>query len=84
MQFQALGLLVWSILIISTIDNILNPYIITKNTEIPSLFMLFSILGGVAFFGAIGIIVGPLIISLLYSLVSIYKKEIEAPNSKSN
>ncbi len=78
MQLQALGLLLWSILLISTIDNILNPYIISKNTEIPSIFMLFSILGGVALFGAIGIIVGPLVLSLLYSLVSIYKREANA------
>ncbi|NCU28925.1 MAG: AI-2E family transporter, partial [Candidatus Moranbacteria bacterium] len=75
MQLQALGLLLWSILLISTIDNILNPYIMSKNTEIPSIFMLFSILGGVAMFGAIGIIIGPLVLSLLYSLVSIYKRE---------
>ncbi|NCU28191.1 MAG: AI-2E family transporter [Candidatus Moranbacteria bacterium] len=74
MHLQALGLLLWSMLLIGTIDNILNPYIISKNTEIPSLFMLFSILGGVALIGAIGIIVGPLTLSLLYSLVSIYKK----------
>lgn len=78
MQLQALGLLLWSILLISTIDNILNPYIISKNTEIPSIFMLFSILGGVALFGAIGIVVGPLVLSLLYSLVSIYKREANA------
>lgn len=76
MQLQAFGLLLWSILLISTIDNILNPYIMSKDTQIPSLFMLFSILGGVALFGAIGIVVGPLIISLLYSLVSIYKREV--------
>jgi len=75
MQLQALGLLIWSLLLIGTIDNILNPYIISKDTEIPSLFILFSILGGVALMGAIGIVVGPLVLSLLYSLVAIYKRE---------
>lgn len=75
MQLQALGLLIWSLLLIGTIDNILNPYIISKDTEIPSLFILFSILGGVALMGAIGIVVGPIILSLLYSLVAIYKRE---------
>lgn len=73
MQIQALGLLVWSMLLIGTIDNILNPYIISKNTEIPSLFILFSILGGISLIGPIGILIGPLTLSLLYSLVSIYK-----------
>jgi predicted PurR-regulated permease PerM len=76
MQLQALGLLIWSAVIVGTIDNVLAPYIISKDTEIPSLFILFAILGGVALIGPLGILIGPLILSLLYSLVSIYKKEL--------
>jgi predicted PurR-regulated permease PerM len=60
---------------VGTVDNILSPYIISKNTEVSSLFILLSILGGVMLIGPIGLFIGPLIISLLYSLVSIYKKE---------
>jgi len=77
MQLQAVGLLAWAALLISTIDNLLNPYIISKDTEIPSLFILFSILGGISLIGPIGILIGPLVLSLLYSLVSIYKKELK-------
>lgn len=77
MQWQALGLLAWSAVIIGTIDNILNPYIISKDTNIPSLFILFAILGGVSLIGPLGIIIGPLILSFLYSLVAIYKKELK-------
>lgn len=76
MQIQALGLLLWAMLLVGMIDNILSPYIISKNTEVPSLFILFSILGGISLMGPIGIIMGPLTISFLYSLVSIYRKEI--------
>jgi len=76
LPLHALGLFLWSLLLVGTIDNILNPYIISKDTEIPSLFVLFAILGGVSLLGAIGIIIGPLVLSLLYSLVSIYKKEV--------
>lgn len=77
MQVQALGLLLWSMLLVGMVDNILSPYIISKNTEVPSLFILFSILGGISLMGPIGILMGPLVLSLLYSLVSIYKKEIK-------
>ncbi|MFA5827691.1 MAG: AI-2E family transporter [Candidatus Paceibacterota bacterium] len=77
MQLQSLGLLIWSIFLIGTIDNLLSPYIISRDTEIPSLFILFSILGGVSLIGPLGILIGPLVLSLLYSLVSIYKKEIQ-------
>lgn len=77
MQWQALGLLIWSAIIIGTIDNFLSPYIISKDTQIPSLFILFAILGAVSIMGPLGILIGPLILSLLYSLISIYKKEVK-------
>ena len=77
MQIQALGLLIWSLLIVGTIDNILNPYIISRDSEIPSLFILFAILGGISLMGPLGILVGPLVLSLLFSLISIYKKELK-------
>ena len=76
MQMQALGLLIWSGILIGLIDNALSPYFISKNTDIPSVFILFSILGGITLMGGVGMIIGPLALSLLYSLVSIYRKEI--------
>jgi predicted PurR-regulated permease PerM len=80
MPLHALGLLIWSIILVGTIDNILSPYIISKDTAIPSLFILFAILGTVSLIGPLGILIGPLVLSLLYSLVSIYKKEIRGSN----
>jgi predicted PurR-regulated permease PerM len=76
MEAQAIGLLVWSMVLVGTIDNLLTPYVISKNTEIPSLFILFSILGGISLMGPVGVLIGPLVLSLLYSLISIYKKEV--------
>ncbi len=75
MHIQAIGLLIWSVILVGLIDNLLSPYLISKNTEISSLFILFAILGGMALMGPVGILIGPLILSLLYSLVSIYRKE---------
>jgi predicted PurR-regulated permease PerM len=77
MQVEALGLLIWSVILVGFIDNLLTPYVISRNTEIPSLFILFSILGGVTLMGPVGVLIGPLVLSLLYSLVSIYRKEIK-------
>ena len=76
MQLQALGLLIWAVLAVGMIDNVLSPYVISKDTEISSLFILLAILGGVSLLGPVGIFIGPLVLSLLYSLVSIYKKDI--------
>lgn len=77
MQLQALGLLIWASILVGTIDNILAPYLISKKSEVPPLFILFSILGGISLMGAVGIIIGPLVLSLLYTLISIYRKEVK-------
>ncbi len=76
-EIQAIGLLAWSLVLVGLIDNLLSPYFISKNTNIPSVFILFSILGGLSLIGPVGILIGPLILSLLYSLVAIYKKDLK-------
>jgi predicted PurR-regulated permease PerM len=76
LPLHALGLLLWAMLIVGTVDNFLSPYIISRNTDIPAILTLFSILGGITLMGPVGILIGPLTLSLLYSLVAIYRKEI--------
>lgn len=71
----AIGMAIWAMAMVGAIDDILSPYVISRNTNVSSLFILFSILGGISLMGPVGIFIGPLVISLLYSLVSIYKKE---------
>ena len=61
--------------IISTIDNIIKPEIIGKRTKLHPAAVLVGILGGIFLMGPIGIIVGPLIFSLLISFVEVYYKE---------
>lgn len=75
MQLQALGLLIWGAILVGSIDNVLAPYLISKKSEVSPLFILFAILGGISLMGPVGIIIGPLVLSLLYTLVSIYRKE---------
>lgn len=75
LPIYALGLLIWSILLVGLVDNALTPYFISKNTDIPSIFILLAILGGISLMGPIGILIGPLVLSLLYSLIEIYRKE---------
>ncbi len=73
--FSAVGLIIWSVLLVGMIDNFLSPLIVSGKTNIPPLLILFSVLGGVSLLGPIGILVGPLTISLLYTLISIYRNE---------
>ena len=72
---NAIGLLAWSVLIVGLIDNFLNPYIVGKNINIPPFLILFSVLGGIALLGPIGILIGPIAVSMLHTLISIYKND---------
>jgi len=72
-------LLLWGGIVVSVIDNVLKPILVKGSSETPSIFILFSILGGLTYFGMIGFILGPLILSFLLSLLRIYQKTILNP-----
>jgi predicted PurR-regulated permease PerM len=57
------------------IDNFLSPIIVGKKIKIPPLLILFSVLGGIVLLGPIGVLIGPLVVSLLDTLISIYRDE---------
>jgi predicted PurR-regulated permease PerM len=69
-------LILWGGVVVSVIDNVLKPILVKGSSETPSIFILFSILGGLTYFGMIGFILGPLILSFLLSLLRIYQKAI--------
>ena len=73
------GLIIWGGVVVSLIDNVLKPILMKGSGETPSIFILFSILGGLTYFGMIGFILGPLILSFLLSLLRIYQKTILVP-----
>jgi len=68
----AVGLLIWSVLAVGLIDNFLGPHFIGRGVRIHPFFVLLSVLGGVAFFGPSGFILGPLALSLLVVLGEMY------------
>lgn len=74
---EAIGMSIWAFAIVGWVDNLLNPMIIGKSINIPQILVLFSVLGGLALMGPIGFLIGPLTVSLLYTLLSIYKNEFE-------
>lgn len=60
----AIGVGLWCALVVSTIDNFLNPILIGKDAQMPDLLVLLTTLGGLAVFGVPGMIIGPIIGSL--------------------
>lgn len=71
----AIGLTIWATVIVGLVDNFLSPYIVGTRIKIPAFLILFSVLGGVVLLGPVGILIGPLVLSLLFTLVSIYRNE---------
>jgi predicted PurR-regulated permease PerM len=54
------------------VDNILTSHFFAKGLAVPSIFVLFAILGGIIFFGPLGFILGPLVLSVFLVVVRIY------------
>ncbi len=73
--FNGIGLLIYGTLLISTIDNVLKPKIIGDRAKMHPLLVLLGILGGLALFGIVGMLLGPLIIALFVSFIEIYEVE---------
>jgi len=79
---RAFVLLAWSLGIVGTVDNILKPLLIGNRLGLPVLFLFFGILGGLALFGAVGIILGPVIFALLRALLDLYSEEYRQENER--
>ena len=67
------GLLVIAIgtIVISQIDNVIRPYLISGRTQMHPLMLFFSIMGGIALFGILGVVIGPLIAAVFVTLLRI-------------
>lgn len=76
--WQGVFLLIWGGAVISTADNLIRAYIIKDKAKVHPIFIIFSILGGIAAFGFWGVIFGPLIISLAVTILHIYELEYES------
>jgi predicted PurR-regulated permease PerM len=57
----AVGVALWCAIVVGTVDNVLTPKLIGKDIEMPDLLVLLTTLGGLATFGAAGILIGPII-----------------------
>ncbi len=69
---SAIGLLIWSAVVVSTLDNFLRPRLVGRDARMSDLLILLSTLGGIVLFGVVGFIVGPIVAALFVTIWSIY------------
>ena len=72
--WQGMGLLLWGFLVVSTVDNVIRPLVISGASQVPFLIVLFGVLGGLSAFGAVGLFLGPVILAVLLSVWQVWIK----------
>ena len=76
----AIGLSVWGMVAVGLIDNVLGPYLMSRGGTLHPFIILISVLGGIVFFGPIGFIAGPVLVTLFMVLLELYAQHIALPD----
>lgn len=66
---------VWGLLLVSLPDNFLKPLLIGRKAKIPAFILFIALLGGLQVYGFLGLLFGPLVVTLLTAFVQIYREE---------
>ncbi len=75
-HFLAGGVALWGVLAVGIIDNFIGPYVMSRGNSLHPFLILLSVLGGIALFGPIGFILGPVILSFFTVLIELYATQI--------
>jgi len=72
---SSIAFFAWGLILVSLPDNFLKPLLIGKKAGLPAFFLFIGILGGLHVYGILGILFGPLVVTLLFVFVQIYQEE---------
>ncbi|SEL95310.1 Predicted PurR-regulated permease PerM [Aquimarina amphilecti] len=73
--FQAWGILIYGLIVVGSSDNLVRLFVLKRLDNVHPIITLIGVIVGVPLFGFIGLIFGPLLISLFLIVVQIYKSE---------
>jgi predicted PurR-regulated permease PerM len=68
--WSALFLASWALLVVGLIDNVVKPLLIKEGVRLDGAVLFFALIGGLALFGAVGLLVGPLAVASFVAVVS--------------
>jgi predicted PurR-regulated permease PerM len=71
----------WGFFVVSSVDNVLRPYLISRGSNLPLILMFFGVLGGLMAFGFLGVFLGPTLLAIAYVLFQEWSGE---PRSAKN
>jgi predicted PurR-regulated permease PerM len=75
---KAVILLLWGTVVVGLINNLLYPILVGKRLRLHTVPVFFAIVGGLAVFGATGIILGPVILALTDAILEIWRRRTAA------
>ncbi len=67
-HWAGLGLLLWGGMVVSWVDNIVRPFVVSQNVKLPFILAFFGVLGGLAAFGLVGLFLGPVILAVAFAV----------------
>jgi predicted PurR-regulated permease PerM len=73
--YMAIFLAVWGLVVVGLVDNLVKPLLIKRGLELHGGIVFFSLIGGLATFGAIGLLVGPLAVALFLAVLGMYHRD---------
>ncbi|HSW07263.1 AI-2E family transporter [Aquabacterium sp.] len=76
----AIFMFFWGLLVISSIDNFVKPYLISRSSSLPLLLIVFGVFGGIIAFGFIGIFIGPPMLAVGLTLLRLWTTRPPAPD----
>lgn len=77
--WPGISLLLWGALVVSWVDNLVRPIVISRSTRIPFVLVILGVLGGLTSFGAIGLFVGPVILAIALAIWQRWLDPADAP-----
>ena len=69
---KAVGLALFCAVVVGSVDNLLRPILVGKDTQMHELMIFFGTLGGIIMFGIMGMIIGPIVAALFITIWEIY------------
>ena len=73
--YMAVFLSIWGFLVVGLIDNAVKPLILKGGMHMSGAIVFFALVGGLAAFGIMGLLLGPLVVSLFSALLRMYQRD---------
>ena len=80
-QVTGVLLILWGVLVAQLVDNLARPLIYRRFSAIHPLITLIGAIGGVSYFGLLGLLIGPLALSYFFELIRMYREEYLEPEA---